>query len=1085
MLKNENKIQYSVISFLLILLLLFNLLALSQNNKRLFEASFIKTEILQKSGELSFNVVRVKNLSDSIIQIRPILNMPEGWAMFSSSFKDTIIPPNSEISLPFRFRTSINAKSNINHIIEFKALSTKKKILIESSFVVTLESFHSWNVIIPKKRIFFYPEINIARFEVIITNKGNTSEHIALDIKPDNKITLEGISASDFRQEIILSPNTDTILVFNASYTYSEERVFDISKVQIYASTPDKKIFRSVLIEKYSDTYAPFEIDRTLAHETELGIRSFSNNNKVLPFIKTRGRKSFKNESTFKYNFTYFDLTRTENMINNSYYNLLYTWNAFNVGLGAFSSQLGRNLYSRNSIMVSNIVKVSDVSSIEGFASYNLTTPKTSLAVGYNYNNGKLNMLGSAAYDVDGGKKVNTASLVLNSGRITFAKNNDVNIILYGYQESHYLSDKYNQMGYAWDINYFGKISKNLSFQLTNNYGSPDIPGPQMGLLNFFSKLKYNISNTKNYLTAQYLNSSRDYYNIDSDGAKMPQIRLSDQYANILFHSVTNKKIRWYLGPSIEFYQSSTPIINQDARVVYNINKYRLEFKGFIGHHIMVNAKYGIGESLYQAIEDFTDIRHDFHLLTDYHNSGYGIRLSYDYGPMVNMGLYQYAMDAGSNSFNISPYAIKTYLDGRIAMSLFSNYTYRFDLKYGSLNINPKVETYIFKDWYVVLGGTYNYTKQTYQEFDFKNSFYYFEFSVKKRWGKSDYNKWKKNLRRLKIQLFKDENANGKMDNYEEGISNVKVRIQLTNTADQTVINNFPVDITLMSNDKGIVTFNRIPKGFYKVTIIPLSDLQEYFYINKSSEQVELNKNSVFSIPFQKASKISGEIIIKRQKFKESEKTIDLSNIKVTAYNNMGNSYSTFTTNGGEFVIYAPGNHNYTLRIKNVFGKNFRIKQNDMKLLLSDTTNTYIVFEVTEQNRKIKFKKASPTNTKPETPKLQKIKVLPGKIYKNTNTKAADKDAIPDFNIPDMAIEVLEMISPKYYIIAGKENNFKDAKTLMHILNEQGTKSYIGVSSKPDVYYVYTDYFSSKDKAKQKLNTYKKNEIRPLTIIKF
>ena len=1084
----KNNIRYVLSYFILALFLFSYHLALSQetnNNNSLYEASFVKPEILQKNGELSFNVVRINNNSDSAINIQPILDLPQGWAMFSTAFKDTIVPPHSQISLPFRFRTPVVAKSNIEYKIDFKAFYAKKKILIESNFIVKLEAFHSWDVVIPKKRIFFYPEMNTARFEIIIINKGNASELISLDVSPDSKITLEGINATGFRHEITLAPNSDTMLIFDASYTYDIDRVFDISKVQIHASSSDKKIYRAVLIEKYSDTYAPFEIDRNLAHETELGVRIFSNQEKTLPFIKARGNALFKNESTFKYNFTYFDLTKSENLISNSYYNFLYNWNSFNVGLGAFSSQLGRNLYSRNSIMVSNTVNISDVSSIEGFASYNLTSPKTSLAVGYNFNNDKVNMKGSVAYDVDGFKKTNTASLILNSGRVTFAKNNDVSIILYGYHESHYLTDKYEQLGIAWDINYFGKISKNLSFQFTNNYGSPDIPGPQMGLLNFLTKLKYNLSNPKNYITAQYLNSSRDYYNIDREGAKMPSIMLSDQYASILFHSNTNKKIRWYVGPSIEFYNSSTPIINQDSRVVYSINKYRLEYKGFIGHNFMINAKYGIGESLYQAIDDFSDIRHDFHLLADYHNSGYGLRVSYDYGPMVNMGLYQYAMDAGNNSINISPFIIKTYLQGRVALSMFTNYTYKFDLKYGSLNINPRVETYVYKDWYVLLGGTYNYTQQRYDEFNSQNSFYYLEFSIKKRWGKSDYNKWKKDLRRLKVQLFKDANANGKMDNYEEGISDVKVRLQLTNTANQQVRENFPVDITLMSNDKGIVTFNRIPKGFYKITVIPLTDLQEYFYINKSTEQLELNKNSVFPIAFQKASKITGKVNLVRQKFKDSERSIDLANVKVTAFNKLGDSYSTFTTKDGSFVIFAPGNHSYTLRIKNVFGKNFRILNNDIQILLTDTVKAQVVFEIVEQNRKIKFKKATPVSTDSDKPKLQKIKVLPGKIYENANSKVVDKNAIPDFNIPDMAVEIVYIVSSKYYIIAGHVNNFEDAKKIMQILKEQGVKSYIGVTDELESYYVFTNYTNTRSEAKQLLSNYKRVEMRPLSIIKF
>ncbi len=1089
MVRCQNITQNTATSILLGILLLVNVIVYSQeiNNTTnpLYDASFVIPEVLQKSGELSFNVVRIHNYSDSTIQIQPILDLPKGWAVFSTSFIDTIIPPKSEISLPFRFRTPTDARSNIEHEVEFKAMIAKKNILIESSFIVKLEAYHSWDVIIPNKRVFIYPRTNTANFEIIIVNNGNTNEIISLDINPDSKIILEGISASDFKQEINIAANSDTTLKFNATYTYSKDRVFDISKVQIYASNSDKKIFRAVIIEKYSDTYSPFDIDRNLPHEIEGGVRSFSKNNEVLPFIKARGNAVFKDESTFKYNFTYFDLTKTENIIDNSYYNFLYTRNSLNVGLGAFSSELGRNLYSRNGIMVSNVVKISPKSSIKGFASFNLLSPKTSGAIGYKFNNGKVDMLGSASYDVDGIKKTNTASLVLNAGRISLAKNNDISVVLYGYHEDHYLSTKYQQYGFAWDINYFGKITKNITFHFTNNYGSPDIPGPQMGLLNFFTKFKYDINNSKNYITAKYINSSRNYYNINTEGVKLPEIKLRDQYVNIFFHSNSNKKIRWYMGPSVEFYRSSTPVLNEGTRIEYDINKYRMEYKGFFGKHIMINAKYGIGESTYQEVNTFADIQHDFHLLADYHRGGYGLRLSYDYGPMVNNGLYQYAMDAGNNSINISPSIIKTYVKGRVALSMFTNYTYRFDLKFGSLNINPRIETYVIKDWYVVLGGTYNYTQQYYEQFDSQKSFFYFEFSVKKRWGKSDYNKWKKDLRRLKIQLFKDENSNGKMDNNEEGISNAKVRIQIKNAANQTFNFNFPVDITLMTNDKGIAIFNRLPMGFYKVTVVPLTDLQEYFYVNKSTEQIELNKNLTYAIPFQKASKIFGSINLKRQKFTDSDRIINMANIKVTAFDKMGNSYSTFTTKDGKFVIFAPGNQDYTIRIKNVFGSTYRILNNDIRVLLGNSTNSPIIFEVREKNRKIKFKKATPTSKDPQAPKLQKIKVLPGEIYENTNNKAVDKNAIPIFNTPKIPIEITEMIPDNFYIIAGEFNNFEAAKKLLQILREQGVNSKLGVTNNPETYYVYLEYTKSRDEARLKLNGYKQANTNKLTIIRF
>jgi len=446
----------------------FSCAAQSATSPPPLEIFFVKNEITQKKGALSFNVVRVKNNTNKPMAIRPILDLPEGWAMFSTFFKDTVVPAHTTLSLPFRFRTSATAKSTIKHTIRFKAFSSRDNILVEKSFSVVLEKYHNWDVLIPDKRVFFYPRMNSAKFDVVVVNNGNTNEHIMLDIKPDMKINLESGNLSDFTHTIDLPPNSDTTLNFEATYIYSENRVFDISKVKIYASTEDKKLFRSVIIEKYTDTYAPFKINNDLLNEAEMGARTFLKNSEFLPFVRARGMKTFKNEAIFKYNFTYYNLMKTENLIGNTYYNFLYQQNELKIGLGAFSSQLGRNLYSRNGIMVSDLIKISPTSGIEGFASYSIINPKASFAAAYHLNTDLLNMQGSLAFDIDKFNRKNTISAIFSTGKIKLAKHHQMNAVLYGYDEKNYFKNSYHETGFAWDVNYLGVINKNLSVQLSN-----------------------------------------------------------------------------------------------------------------------------------------------------------------------------------------------------------------------------------------------------------------------------------------------------------------------------------------------------------------------------------------------------------------------------------------------------------------------------------------------------------------------------------------------------------------------------------------------------------------------------------------
>ncbi len=1083
--------QHRIIKWLiLVFLAVYGLDAFAQitdedSGKPPISSFFVKTSAFQKSGDLCFNVIRIFNQSDSPMPVKPILILPDGWALFSKSFVDTIIPSGDSLSLSFSFRISSKATADKSHQVKFQAYSMNNLLIGESNFTVDIEAFHKLDIIMPEKRVFFYPRTKDAEFDIIVVNEGNTTETITLDVLPDIKLSLDPLSKSKFNSKIELAANRDTTLTFKVNYTYPENRIFDVCRAQIRATTVHEELNRAILIEKYSDTYASLKIDKDLPHEIELGTRTFSQNKEVLPFIKARGVTEFNKTSNFRYNFSYYDLTETEDIIGNSYYQFLYTNKALNVGVGAFSSLLGRNLYSRNSIMVSNKMKISDASSVEGYTSFSFLTPKTSAALAYRYEKKEINMQLSLAYDIDEERKTNTTSVIYQSSKIPLVPGHEINVTYYGYQEYHYMNKKYTQSGLAWDFNYFGRINKSIDLQVSNNYGSPDIPGPQMGLLNFLLKSKYTFSDRKSYFSAKYANSSRDYYQINREGDHLPNILLKDQYANLLFHSDHNAKFRWMVGPSAEFFHSSTPTTSAGIYAVYDVQKYRFESMAYIGRYFVVNLKTGFSNSFDNKAAVKYEKKYDFHILCDFNRSGYGLRMAYDYGPMVNTGLYQNAIDASSSGINISPFMIKNYLGGLISFSLFANYNYRFDMDYGSLNINPKIESYLYRNWYAVIGGTYNYTSQVNNGNTFRSSFYYMEFAVKKKWGNTGKTKSRKELVRLKIQMFQDDNGNGVKDDFEKGVPSVKTRIVLTNTDKQSVKDKLPVEITLLSNETGTVYFNDIPKGFYDIFITPLSDVREYFYVGTGIEMVELLKTKTYLIPFQKANKILGQVKVVRQKFiKEGEENIDVTNIKITAYNNQGSSYSAFTNKEGRFLIYAPGGLTYYLRMENVFGKNFKIISNDIPTNLSESVTNPIIFEVVETKREIKFKKANQPAEDTAVKQAQKFTVLAGDLYnKGGDMKPADKNAAPEFTLTDKPIEEQQMIPGKYYVVIDQFKTKDEAIKFMQMVDEFGIRTFLGIENPSGSFFIYTNFYNSKLEAKKELPILKRVELKSVTVL--
>ncbi len=83
---------------------------------------------------------------------------------------------------------------------------------MQAQFMVQLEAYHNWNLIIPEKRVYFNLMRNDARFTIVLSNKGNTYEQIELELIPDNKASIINSGISGLQNEVILPPNTDTTL---------------------------------------------------------------------------------------------------------------------------------------------------------------------------------------------------------------------------------------------------------------------------------------------------------------------------------------------------------------------------------------------------------------------------------------------------------------------------------------------------------------------------------------------------------------------------------------------------------------------------------------------------------------------------------------------------------------------------------------------------------------------------------------------------------------------------------------------------------------------------------------------------------
>jgi hypothetical protein len=225
---------------------------------------------------------------------------------------------------------------------------------------------------------------------------------------------------------------------------------------------------------------------------------------------------------------------------------------------------------------------------------------------------------------------------------------------------------------------------------------------------------------------------------------------------------------------------------------------------------------------------------------------------------------------------------------------------------------------------------------------------------------------------------------------------------------------------------------------------------------------------------------------MKRDKFSmDATEDKDLTNIKITAYNTQGNSFSSFTLADGSFTIFVPGDVDYYVRMENVFGSRYKILKNDIQVHAKDGVPNQIVFDIRESVRQVAFKQAK-TTPPPDTMVQEplKIKVLHGKFYENRSDTAVDINAIPDFDVKASTAEVHNMMTGNIYVFLGKTAELNEALLMKQVFDENGLNTSIGYYESKQTYYVFTNYYQNNESARKEMDLLKKGGIKDAAVLK-
>jgi len=168
----------------------------------------------------------------------------------------------------------------------------------------------------------------------------------------------------------------------------------------------------------------------------------------------------------------------------------------------------------------------------------------------------------------------------------------------------------------------------------------------------------------------------------------------------------------------------------------------------------------------------------------------------------------------------------------------------------------------------------------------------------------------RKKFHDIEIIIYKDVNGNNIMDNSEKSVENMLINVRTASppdvdTAAGTQIQHDKiVNYELLTDKNGRVAFDNLPTGFYSIKVKPLIETGGWFDTKEVPELID-SKDKIY-IRSIKLARISGSIVLQRDKYSKFDGTIDLSRIRVTSTNSAGNTTSALTEKNGEFSMFLP-----------------------------------------------------------------------------------------------------------------------------------------------------------------------------------
>ena len=938
--------------------------AIAQNNvvDNGFTVSFVKASTTGSVDQVASNVLRVKNGTSRRINFSLDVSSPAGWSTLAARDKGYTVAAGDSIFIPVRIIPQKDAEGNVNYFVNASALSSDNIPLASAPWGLEIKKVSRWRATVVDKAAYFPSNADTTSFRINLTNTGNSNERVMVLFSPPVKIEITDSEGNIFAENTLamnLPVGTDTTLRFYAKLTGGGQKNDFFSSKPLIAADDEEGKYRVQVEVKSNDGSSASSGGRVeLLRLSNVAKAESKEGNSSIPI-------------TMEFNS----------------YNLLSQFTNFSLDLyGEADLALNKNLrYYYQTIISSSALTGTQFLGSYRFIQY--TTPKYQIAAGDIGDNMELLLNGT-------GIKGNYNFDKFNVGAIYVRRQQNGNL-------ENYLTNiggrvGFNSKGLRLEAEAVSRKDEfnDIDGNLVTANGTYRISSAQILTLNAgFSKEKHTQS-TNPFETTGYGFGAK--YSMTYKGVSMAtQARLNSSNYLSQYRGTTtfNTNIRYPFKPG-KFVALRADLNSREAEIYskgrlfpenyFKRNVYELQYGwstdagNFVlyprilddevlglktlttGGGVLFSSSHQsplrIYSRFYTGFTKALDYDVEPYLVARWENTlrykNLNVTARYYYGPYNVLDNLRVVEDGiNPQSAFLSAFALLNFREARLSIRPTFNVGYESVLARVRSNFSPVVTYYSKNDFQFTLTGELFRINQgesplpsvnalgdgvfnTYTQSNFLLRFGIKKtFNVKRPGSKSH---------DLEVVVFKDMNGNNRRDVGEDFVQNALVTVN---------------DMSLMTNDEGVVIFKNLTQGEYKIKSDVLTNVEGWF--KGDGQSVALSNDQTVFIPLKRGVQVKGNIILQQAQYSAlGEDGMKLSGIRVSMTDKEGNNFTALSGEGGSFNLYVPFGQ-YTIRVnEQAVDEQFQFAQSSYTLNVNNVNVNYeVTFYLIEKSRRLNIKK--------------------------------------------------------------------------------------------------------------------------------